>query len=101
MLIAKVTKRIFNNSANKKGCAPNLNIGLSQPINSPSQNIPRIYINNAVLQHRILWWTANLQLLRNTIILNITTMKYDEIHCNSQNTTIYAYIYIYIYDEIQ
>ena len=38
--IARVAIKIFNNSANKKGCAPNLNIGLSQPIKVPSHNIP-------------------------------------------------------------
>ena len=42
-MIAKVAKRILNNSANKKGWAPNLNIGLSQPINPPSHTIPNIY----------------------------------------------------------
>ena len=35
---------ILNNSASKKGAAPNLNNGLSHPINTPSQNNPKIYI---------------------------------------------------------
>ena len=34
----------MNNSAKRKGCAPNLNIGLSQPINDPSQTNPKRYI---------------------------------------------------------
>ena len=38
--MASVAMRILNNSANRKGCAPNLNIGLSQPIKVPSHNIP-------------------------------------------------------------
>ena len=35
---------ILNISANKKGLAPNANIGLSHPINVPSHNNPKIYI---------------------------------------------------------
>jgi len=37
----KISK-ILNNSASKNGCAPNLNTGLSQPINVPNQISPRI-----------------------------------------------------------
>ena len=35
---------ILNISANKKGLAPNANIGLSHPINVPNHNNPKIYI---------------------------------------------------------
>ena len=35
---------ILNISANKKGLAPNVNIGLSHPINVPNHNNPKIYI---------------------------------------------------------
>ena len=37
-----VSKRILNSSAHRKGSAPNLNNGLSQPISIPNQIIPRI-----------------------------------------------------------
>ncbi len=36
--------RTLNNSAKRKGCAPNLNIGLSQPTIDPSQINPKRYI---------------------------------------------------------
>ena len=35
---------ILNISANKKGLAPNANIGLSHPISVPNHNNPKIYI---------------------------------------------------------
>ena len=35
---------ILNISANRKGLAPNANIGFSHPINVPSHNNPKIYI---------------------------------------------------------
>ena len=38
--IKNTNNNILNNSANKKGWAPNLNNGLSQPIKIPSQIIP-------------------------------------------------------------
>ena len=42
--MSKAKSEILNSSAKRKGCAPNLNIGLSQPINDPSQINPKIYI---------------------------------------------------------
>ena len=36
--------RILNISGNKKGWAPNLNIGLSHPIKLPNQSIPKTYM---------------------------------------------------------
>ena len=44
VLLALVTKQILKISANKKGFAPNAKIGLSHPINVPSQIRPKIYI---------------------------------------------------------
>ena len=35
---------ILNISANKKGLAPNVKLGLSHPINVPNHNNPNIYI---------------------------------------------------------
>ena len=42
--MSKAKSEILNSSAKRKGCAPNLNTGLSQPINDPSQINPNKYI---------------------------------------------------------
>ena len=42
LLVSKVNNSILNSSANMNGITPNCNIGLSQPIKSPNQKIPKI-----------------------------------------------------------
>ena len=42
--MSKAKSEILNSSAKRKGCAPNLNIGLSKPINDPNQINHKRYI---------------------------------------------------------
>ncbi len=42
MGVKNESKSILNNSANRKGSAPSLNIGLSHPIKVPNQIKPKI-----------------------------------------------------------
>ena len=42
--MSKAKSEILNSSAKRKGCAPNLNTGLSQPISDPSQINPKRYM---------------------------------------------------------